>query len=190
MKKFILSLVMLIATTFAFAQGDTHLKFKGIPLTGSLTSFVEKLKSKGMTYIGQEDGVALLKGEFAAYKDCTVGVVTFEGTSQVCKVSAIFPERETWGSIFEDYNNLKSMLTEKYGEPDVTETFSNYTYNDWSKFHAILNDECKFISTFKTDGGTIQLTMMKVGSFKACVSLHYYDKSNTDLVKKKAMDDL
>lgn len=82
------------------------------------------------------------------------------------------------------------MLTEKYGEPDVTETFSNHTYDDWSKFHAILNDECKFISTFKTDGGTIQLTMLKVGSFKACVSLQYYDKSNTDLVKKKAMDDL
>lgn len=190
MKKFILSLVMLIATTFAFAQGDTHLKFKGIPLTGSLTSFVEKLKSKGMTYIGQEDGVALLKVEFAAYKDCTVGVVTFEGTSQVCKVSAFFPERETWGSIIEDYNNLKSMLTEKYGKPEVTETFSDYTHHDWSKFHAILNDECKFISTFKTDGGTIQLTMLKAGSLKACVILHYYDKSNTDLVKKNAMDDL
>ena len=82
---------MLIATTLAFAQGDTHLKFKGIPLTGSLTSFVEKLKSKGMTYIGQKDGVALLKGEFAAYKDCTVGVVTFEGTSQVPQIRNYAP---------------------------------------------------------------------------------------------------
>ena len=64
MKQLILSLLLAVCTV-CNAQTN-HMKFKGIPIEGTLDSFVQKLKSKGFTYLGQQDGMALLKGEFAA----------------------------------------------------------------------------------------------------------------------------
>ncbi len=191
MKKYLTILICILTTTFCYAQDAPHLKFKGIPLTGTATSFVEKLKSKGLTYLGESKGIVLLKGDFAGFKDCTIGVSTFESSDQVCKVTAIFPQRETWGTIMDDYNGLKSLLADKYGAPEVSETFSGREpYSDFNKFYALLNDECNFLSTFHVEGGDIQLTMRKIDNEKASVILNYLDKVNGEIVKKKAIDDL
>jgi hypothetical protein len=53
-----------------------------------------------------------------------------------------------------------------------------------------LNDECNFLSTFHVEGGDIQLTMRKMDNKKASVILNYLDKANSEIVKKKAIDDL
>lgn len=75
MRQLIISLLLAVCTVCS-AQTN-HMKFKGIPIEGTLDSFVQKLKSKGFTYLGQQDGMALLKGEFAATKGCTIGVARF-----------------------------------------------------------------------------------------------------------------
>ena len=31
----------------------------------------------------------------------------------------MFPSRETWADLERDYNFLKSILTEKYGDPNI-----------------------------------------------------------------------
>ncbi|MCI2124938.1 MAG: hypothetical protein LKK21_04720 [Prevotella sp.] len=191
MKKYLVILICILTTAFCYAQDAPHLKFKGIPLTGTVTSFVEKLKSKGMTYLGESKGIVLLKGDFAGFKDCTIGVSTLEDSDQVCNVVAIFPQRETWGTITDDYNSLKSLLADKYGAPEVSETFSGIApYDDFTKFSALLNDECNFMSTFHVEGGNIQLTMKKMDNKTASVILNYLDKVNGEIVKKKAIDDL
>ncbi len=189
MKQIVLSLLLAVCTVCS--GQTTHMKFKGIPMEGTLNSFVQKLKEKGYTYLGQEDGMALLKGEFAATKGCTVGVARFADRDQVNLVAVIFPEEETWNSITRSYYNLKDMLTEKYGNPESIEQFSDREpSDDFLKFHALLRDECTYISEFACEGGKIQLTMKKQNYNTAAVILRYIDKANADETRKKIMDDL
>lgn len=189
MRKLFISL--LLAVSMVCMSQTTHMKFKGIPMEGTLNSFVQKLKDKGFTYLGQQDGTALLKGEFAATKGCTVGVTRFSDRDQVNLVAVIFPEEETWSSIASSYYSLKEMLTEKYGTPESTEEFSGFEpNNDSSKFYYLLHDNCNFISEFTCEGGKIQLTMKKHDYNSASVVLRYIDRVNADETRKKVMDDL
>ena len=106
--------------------------------------------------------MALLKGEFAATKGCTVGVARFSDRDQVNLVAVIFPEEESWSGITKSYYTLKDMLTEKYGTPECIEDFSDRTpSDDFLKFHALLRDECHYVSEFSCENGKIQLTMKK-----------------------------
>ena len=190
MKHFIFTILMSAIVAVSSAQ-TTHMKFKGIPMEGTLNSFVQKLKDKGFTYLGHQDGMALLKGEFAATKGCTVGVARFSDRDQVNLVAVIFPEEETWNGITKSYYGLKDMLTEKYGNPESIEEFSDREpSDDFLKFHALLRDECNFISEFACEGGKIQLTMKKQDYNSAAVILRYIDKANADETRKKVLDDL
>lgn len=189
MKKIILSLLLLICTICS-AQTN-HMKFKGIPMEGTLNSFVQKLKNKGFTYLGQHDGTAILQGEFAAIKGCTIGVSRFSDRDQVNLVGVIFPEEKSWNGISNSYYHLKDMLTVKYGTPESIEHFSDREPStDFLKFHAILNDECNYISEFFCENGKIQLTIKKQNYDSAAIILRYIDKANADETHKKVMDDL
>ncbi|MCH3993485.1 MAG: hypothetical protein LKE54_00185 [Prevotella sp.] len=191
MKKYLFILIFILSSGLSYAQNIPHLKFKGVPLTGSVESFVEKLESKGLTYKGKASGIIELSGDFASFKNCMVCVKAFEDSNQICQVSAILPPKETWGTIMDDYNTLKTLLTEKYGKPEVSETFSgSEPSSNFTKFFELLNDECNFSSTFHVEGGTIQLTMKKIDNKIASVILNYFDQSNIEIIKQKAIDDL
>lgn len=189
MKKLIIMLLLAVCTN-CMAQSN-HMKFKGIPIEGTLNSFVQKLKDKGYTYIGQEDGTAILKGEFATTKGCTIGVVRFSDRDQVRLVAVIFPDEETWNGITNRYYFLKEMLTEKYGQPDCVEKFTDREpLSDYLRFHALLKDECEYLSEFSCENGRIQLTMKNTDYNAAAVFLRYIDNENADETRKKMMDDL
>ena len=135
-----------------------HMKFKGVPMEGTLQTFTSKLKAKGFMPIGVQDGVSLLKGEFAGYKDCTIGAVA-DKSGIICKVSVIFPAMDKWGDLERCYSNYKSMLSEKYGDPkDCVENFQHdYVNDDSSKKYELEMDRCKYYSIFNGDNGEIQL---------------------------------
>lgn len=190
MKKCLLTTLFAFICTMSFAQTE-HMKFKGLPLTGPLMSFVEKLKQKGYTYIGKQDGIAILSGEFATVKKCTIGVASFDGKDQVNSVVVFFPEKEVWSEITRDFFGLKNLLTEKYGEPESVEEFPNgEPGTDFLKFHAILDGECNYASEFSSKNGKIQLSMKKMSDLSASVYLKYIDNVNEQELKKKIMDDL
>jgi hypothetical protein len=67
MKTKILTLILSLTVMLTFAQTSEHLSFKGVPIDGTLNEYVSKMKNSGFTLIGIEDGVAMLKGDFAAY---------------------------------------------------------------------------------------------------------------------------
>lgn len=115
MKHFLLTLLLTFIVGVCSAQTE-HMKFKGVPMEGTLQTFTSKLKAKGFMPIGVQDGVSLLKGEFAGYKDCTIGAVA-DKSGMICKVSVIFPAMDKWGDLERCYLNYKSMLSEKYGAP-------------------------------------------------------------------------
>jgi hypothetical protein len=198
MKKLIVFAIAVMTSVISFAQNpqnndsSSHLTFKGVPIDGTLNEYVFKMKQNGFTHVGTEDGVAILEGDFAGYKDCTVGVTTLKQQDLVSKITVIFPERDTWAFLSSNYFSLKEMLTEKYGEPaECVERFDTYVEprDDGDKMHQVEMDRCKYYTIYKTGKGNIQLSIYHDSS-RSSVGLSYFDKINGDAVKAKAMDDL
>lgn len=197
MKQLLSSLfsVVIVLTGFAQVKQDTaqHLTFKGIPLNGTLEQYVLKMKQNGFEHLSTKEGTAMLKGEFAGYKDCYVGVSTLKQKDLVYKIGVLFPEKETWSTLSGNYFNLKQMLTEKYGNPsDVSEIFDTRIEpkDDQYKFHEVEFDNCKYYSVWTTDKGEIQLSIDHKGVTSCFVKLVYFDKINGEAIKKQALDDL
>lgn len=192
MKTFFLTLFFALTITLTFAQKSEHLSFKGVPIDGTLNEYVTKMKQSGFTMLKTENGVAILKGDFAGYKGCTVGVATMEGKDLVSKITVIFAEQESWSLLSSNYFNLKEMLTEKYGQPAQSiEKFNTYSEpkDDGSKMTQVHLDACKYVTTYETDKGSIQLSIQGDIS-TAFVILSYFDKSNSSIIREKAKDDL
>lgn len=171
---------------------NTHLKFKGVPIDGTLKEFVSRMKRKGFKSIGTEKGMAILKGDFAAYKECTIYVSTLDNKDLVSRISVVFPNQETWEYLYGDYMNLKELLTEKYGVPSsVTEEFQDkYINDDRDRMHAVKMDRCKYESHFTTDKGEIVLWIEHESVMSCFVALVYKDKINSNIIKETAKDDL
>lgn len=190
---FTLLIVALIALT-SFAQTESpHLLFKGVPIDGTLNEYVQKMKQKGFDYLGTEDGIAILSGDFAAYKGCTVGVATLRQKDLVSKITVIFPNCETWAALSNNYYSLKEMLTEKYGDPaDVIEKFQGdfEPRDDKDRKYEVIMDRCKYVTTFETPKGSIQLSIGHDSVTSCYVLLSYFDKINGDVIRAKAMEDL
>lgn len=129
MKKFFLVIVSILLTMTTFAQNkqeSQHLSFKGVPIDGTLKAYTEAMKSAGFTYLGTQDGIALLQGDFAGYRGCTIGVATLKKLDLVSTIAVIFPDQETWSGLYSNYSFLKEMLTKKYGKPsDEAERFDS-----------------------------------------------------------------
>ncbi|MCL1942874.1 MAG: hypothetical protein FWF54_04920 [Candidatus Azobacteroides sp.] len=191
-KKILFSIIGILTTMLSFAQTSQHLSFKGVPIDGTLNEYVAKMKQSGFTMSGTEDGVAMLKGDFAAYKGCIVGVATLKGKDLVSKITVIFPECETWSALYGNYASLKEMLTEKYGQPaeSVEEFQSKYVDDDNERMYEVQLDRCRYYTTYETEKGDIQLSISHSGVSSCFVLLAYYDKINGDIVRQKAMDDL
>ena len=191
---FLLFLTIIALTSFAQTKADSskHLSFKGVPIDGTLADYVLKMKKNGFVQKSLKDGVAILEGDFASYKSCIVGVSTLKQKDLVSKIVVIFPKRDTWSSLSSNYFNLKDLLTEKYGKPSENlEEFQSYTpEDDGSKFTQVELGACKYYTTFETEKGTIELTIEHDGITSCFVKLAYFDKINSETVKKQALEDL
>ena len=199
MKKVVISIIVVLATMISFAQNrvnadsSPHLVFKGVPIDGKLSEYVSKMmKQNGFTHMGTEDGVVMLNGDFAGYKNCIVGVTTLKQKDLVSKIAVIFPQCDTWSSLSSNYFSLKEMLTEKYGKPsESVEKFQPYEpSDDRGRMHGVEMDRCKYYTTYETAKGTIQLSIEHGGIFGCFVTLVYSDKINSEIIKAQAIDDL
>ncbi len=197
MNKILLTLFLslVVCTTFAQTNADSskHLVFKGVPLDGTLDEYVSKMEKNGFEHISTLDGTALLQGDFAGYKGCSVAVSTLKQNDLVYKIAVAFPERDTWSTLSGNYFNLKELLTEKYGKPStVVEKFDRESVekNDNYKIYEVQLDRCKYYSIWETDKGKIQLSIEHDGMKSCFVKLAYFDKINSAVIKKQALDDL
>lgn len=191
----IISLVALMLCYIAsIAQtSNEHLTFKGVPIDGSLSEFVSKMKSAGFSYIGTQDGTSFLHGDFAGFKGCIIGVSTLQNSDVVNTIVVIFPEKDDWSSLEGNYQQLKMMLTEKYGKPSASvEEFQGYgsPRDNSDKLHRLTMDRCTYVTVFNTPKGDIQLSLGHQSVSSCFVRLQYWDMINTNAVKAKAMDDL
>lgn len=93
MKNICFILISLCISLSSFAQTDAqHLKFKGVPIDGTLAAYVSKMKAAGFSDLGIKDGTAVLQGDFAGFKGCIIGVSTLKTTNVVNTIGVIFPE--------------------------------------------------------------------------------------------------
>lgn len=176
----------------AMTESSNHLKFKGVPIDGTLKEFTARMKRKGFKSIGSDDGLEVLQGDFAAFKECVIYVSTLENKDLVARISVAFPKEDTWEYLYGDYKHLKELLTEKYGQPSsVTEKFQDrYIDDDNDRMHAVKMDRCKYETRFKTDKGEIVLWIEHESVMSCFVMLAYKDKINGGIIKNVAKDDL
>lgn len=177
---------------YAQTQENPHLMFKGVPIDGTLSEYVAKMKLNGFAVVASEPGMSMLQGDFAGYKDCFVGVVTMKQKDLVSRIKVLFPDRDDWASLHGNYLNLKEMLIQKYGQPaEVVEEFpSNSTVTSESlKYMYAQGGECNYFTAFETPKGRVSLRIDNTDS-KCFISLTYTDKINGEIMKAKAIDDL
>ena len=176
----------------AMMEKSSHLKFKGVPIDGTLKEFTTRMKRKGFKSVGSDDGLEILQGDFAAFKECVIYVSTLDNKDLVSRISVAFPKEETWEYLYGDYKHLKELLTEKYGQPSsVTEEFQErYIDDDNDRMHAVKMDKCKYETRFKTDNGEIVLWIEHESVVSCFVMLTYKDKVNGSIIKNVAKDDL
>lgn len=175
------------------ASTSEHLAFKGVPIDGTLKQYVAGMKKAGFKYVGAQDGVAILQGDFAGYKGCEVYVSTLDGYDVVSNIVVKFPDEEIWRRLYGNYTNLKEMLTEKYGKPSlVNEKFqdSQYIDDDNDRMYAVSMDRCKYDTHFETEKGEIILWIEHGDFSSAFVCLQYLDKLNRNSIKQQAISDL
>jgi len=98
------------------------LSFKGIPMTGSLSSFGAELVKVGFRKAG--DGS--YTGDFAGYSGCKI---TPSG-SPVQAVRVDFPVISDWDALEKAYDSLQASLTQKYGKEPKTAANSNLAVYD------------------------------------------------------------
>jgi hypothetical protein len=104
-------------------SSTTPLSFKGIPMTGSLSSFGNELVRAGFRSAGN----GTYTGDFAGYSGCKI---TPSGSNPVQEVRVDFPVISDWDALEKAYDSLQASLTEKYGMPPQTAANSNVaTYN-------------------------------------------------------------
>lgn len=193
MKTKFLTLIFALATMLTFAQTSEHLTFKSVPINGTLNEYVLKMKQNGFTHIQTVDGNAILNGDFAGYKDCVINVSTLKQKDLVHKIAVIFSDKKTWSTLSSNYFDLKQMLTEKYGEPSqVIEKFDGYSTDDQMKMLQVSKNNCKYYSTWLTEKGNIELSIEndRASFLTGFIKLVYIDKSNGNIIRQNAKDDL
>ena len=192
-KHLVLFFACLVFTGNLFAQ--QHLSFKGVPINGTLQEYTNAMVKAGFHYEKTQNGISILSGDFAGYKNCTIGVSTLKNLDVVSRIAVLFPDRDTWTSVLSDYQSLKSMLTEKYGYPsDSGEKFTGYVGNNYDNglvMIALEEGEYEWYTVFSAELGEIELSIVSGGeSYTASVCLRYIDKANSEKVRSAAMDDL
>lgn len=174
-------------------SSSDHLSFKGVPIDGTLKQYIAQMQKVGFSHIDTQDGVAILQGDFAGYKDCNVYVSTIDGNDVVSTIVVRFPNEEIWRRLYGDYTKLKGMLTEKYGKPfSVKEMFeeSDYIDDDNDRMHAVRMDRCKYVTQYETGKGKIILWIEHDMYSSTFVCLQYTDKINDIGARQSAINDL
>lgn len=163
-----------------------HMKFNGISMGETPTVFISKLKAKGFTPSYYSDNI--LTGDFCSWSNCSIGILSNKDI--ITSICVIFPGMEKWKDLEFIYNDLKSLLIQKYGNPyKCVEEFQDSCENDYLKLHSIQLDKCNYISVFKTDNGSIFLRICYIFDSNS-VTIWYHDNINREKAKQLIIEDL
>ena len=195
MKRLLTIVAFIFSFMFVMAQTpNKHLTFKGIPITGTLESFAQKMEAKGFRKIYSDKMGVGFEGEFAGYSGCNIYVIKVPNRNVVHKVIVCFPKESSWAGLEKEYYKFKGMLTNKYGEPHLHfEIFKEgaSTFNNDAKMSSLKEGNCHYLAEWKVKNGIIQVQIVsRPYTYDGYIWLTYFDKINDALVQKAQKDDL
>ena len=173
---------------------NNHLTFMGIPITGTVENFAQKLGAKGFKKVFSNKDAVVFEGKFAGYSGCKIYVFKVPNRNIVYGVGVVFPKKSSWANLEEEYNKFKDMLTNKCGKPaSHSETFKEgaSTFNDEAKMRSLKEGNCDYWTRWNVENGYIRVKIFSLPDTDyGNISLIYYDKINSDLADKATEDDL
>lgn len=169
-----------------------HAVFAGVELGCNKSDFVNAMKQKGFT-INNEDESSLMMvgGSFAGFHDCEIVIICTK-SGKVAKVTVYLPKETSWISIKGQFNTIKDLYTNKYGNPEGDYHFfvSPYSEGDGYEMTAVKVEKCHYASFFKLDGYSIMVSISKYQQVK----IVYEDNETLDILKneiqKNVMQDI
>ena len=191
----------------------THLIFNNVPINGSLKYYVAQMEKKNFRiYVerfgleGDEEtkeqkekreqkakleaykeGKAMMVGDFADFKKCSLYVETLANKDLVYKIQVQFQYVSEWEKKKENYFHLKQLLTKKYGAPtSCTEKLKPETMENYDINNSFTKGKSKYETIYKTDKGDITLYINK----HYYLILEYLDKKNSELITEHALEEL
>lgn len=174
-----------------------HMKFKGIPFNVSAEEFVIRMQKQGYKYDSRiYNDYIVMTGDFAGYSDCNIYINVVLPDDVIGMVGVSFPNQSRWRHLQSTYNNIKSMLIEKYGTPSsCIEEFDSHRQptSEYGAISLLKQDKCKYETKFNVEGGIILLDIKRVYvnyEHFFYVSLTYYDLGNQNKSTRNAIDDL
>ena len=195
MKRILTIVAFIFSFMFVMAQTpNKYLTFMGIPITGTLENFAQKMEDKGLKKISLAKNAIMFEGEFAGYSECKIFVYKVPNRNVVHRVFVFFPKESSWADLEKEYYKFKGMLTNKYGEPaSHSETFKEgaLTFNDAAKMSSLKEGNGVYWSGWEVDNGTIYMEIFTTPDEDGGrISLGYSDKINDALAEKAKADDL
>lgn len=194
MRKILAFIIICVLSTFEIMAQENHLTFKGIPINGNVSDFVNKMKEDGFTLKQTfSDGSAVMEGKFAD-KYCDLYVLATPTSKTVWKVAVMLKKEYTnWPDIESDYNELKNLYSIKYGSPldDFSFFSSPYKLGDGYEMTALRMDKCSYMVLYKVeDIGHIAINMTTLCK----ISIAYEDSINAKVKdvesKTRIIDDI
>ena len=158
------------------------MEFKGIPINGTLSSFVQKMKSKGYKSIYSQDNAVIMVGEFIG-KKANIGILASTKSKIVWKVAVNLDEEISWSSLKSEYFKIKESYIKKYGRPlrSFEKFYDPYYEGDGYELQALKMEKCTYITYFDTPTGMISVGMDSSG----CISIMYEDGINVKIASKE-----
>ena len=195
MKRLLTIVAFIFSFMFVMAQtSNKHLTFMGIPITGTLENFAQKMEAKGCKKKYSNKRIIGLEGEFAGYSGCKITVFKILNRNIVRKVVVSFPTVSSWTRLEKEYNQFKDMLTNKYGEPTShSATFKEgaSTFRDAAKMSSLKEGNCDYYSKWKVDNGYIKVEIAPIiDTDDGNIRLTYVYYINDALADKAKEDDL
>ena len=188
MKSLLLSLIVSCFAICGFAQ--EHLTFKGIPISGSITTFCQKLKAKGFVQIGSEGNTRLFKGDFTG-RPATVGVTAADNAHDVYIVAVFFDGSDSWNSLVNTYEHYKDLYIEKYGIPTQCIENNPSSYNsNMLLMHELFQGRVTYACIFEAPGGDIQISIEKGNNNDGYVLIKYQDAQNVKIKRQNDLDEI
>lgn len=186
MKKSLIILILSVVAMCLPAQAE-HLKFMGIPLTGTITQFQQKLTAKGVSYNKRMSdaapvGTRWFSGTFAG-TEADIIVWYDPSTKNVFGAKAVY-ECATTSMRDNKYEDLKSMLQTKYAEESAETSYKD----GLEKLTIPVTDDYGYSLV-----GMIVLYRNESDSYydkSYYVHVEYLDAENYDKHQNRNMDDL
>ena len=182
--KSILIITLCLCVFSGYSQ--EHLRFKNVPMDGTVTNFAATLKKQGFAIAEEKRNLFVLTGTFIN-RPCEVRKKKKKKTAAIWKVVVLLPTVKDWAPLKIDYMSLKNAFVDKYGEGKSYEFFSKpYAEGESDEMEALSFGRCHYITYWEKPEGTVALQITTEGritiTYEDALNRSLYDKENSQVI--------